>query len=469
MKKLLVAAALGMMASVLFGEIQIIDGVKYECKDGMCMPVEEDEDAVPSMSPSTGADTENLGTGLGDAAGETHRGTGSAAIDPVPRCVSPAAIAQGYMKADAFIAFLRNEKSDDPLSTSTSNLNLDSTSTSFLHLLATLLLILLGGLAMNLTPCVLPMIPINLMIIGKSAARGAWYGLGIALAYGVLGVLAAVGGMAFGTIQANPWFNLGIAILFVILALALADVFCIDLSKKRAGLAQKKQTMLPGLFAFFMGVVSAVLAGACVAPILISVLLLTAKLYAEGQTLALGLPFVLGLGMALPWPFLGAGFQVLPKPGAWMKGVNRAVAVLVLGAAAWYGWLAWQGFSSVPRCVPARDADEPLLPAAGETRRGTVLRATPETLPALLSSLNLQPQPGESAKPILIDCWATWCKNCAAMERVMAEPTVAEELKNFTVIKLQAEDMKALKQLPGFGEIRGLPAFVILPPLPPAK
>ena len=434
MKKLLVAAALGMMASVLFGEIQIIDGVKYECKDGMCMPVEEDEDAVPPPG-----------------------GTGR--------------LAQGYMKADAFIAFLRNEKSDDPLSTSTSNLNLDSTSTSFLHLLATLLLILLGGLAMNLTPCVLPMIPINLMIIGKSAARGAWYGLGIALAYGVLGVLAAVGGMAFGTIQANPWFNLGIAILFVILALALADVFCIDLSKKRAGLAQKKQTMLPGLFAFFMGVVSAVLAGACVAPILISVLLLTAKLYAEGQTLALGLPFVLGLGMALPWPFLGAGFQVLPKPGAWMKGVNRAFAFLVLGFAAWYGWLAWQGFSSVPRCVPARDADEPLLPAAGETRRGTVLRATPETLPDLLSSLQLQlatPAP-ESAKPILIDCWATWCKNCAAMERVMAEPTVAEELKNFTVIKLQAEDMKALKQLPGFGEIRGLPAFVILPPLPPAK
>lgn len=419
MKKLLVAAALGMMALVLFGEIQIIDGVKYECKDGMCMPVEEDEDAVPPPG-----------------------GTGR--------------LAQGYMKADAFIAFLRNEKADDPLSTSTSNLNLDSTSTSFLHLLATLLLILLGGLAMNLTPCVLPMIPINLMIIGKSAARGAWYGLGIALAYGVLGVLAAVGGMAFGTIQANPWFNLGIAILFVILALALADVFCIDLSKKRAGLAQKKQTMLPGLFAFFMGVVSAVLAGACVAPILISVLLLTAKLYAEGQTLALGLPFVLGLGMALPWPFLGAGFQVLPKPGAWMKGVNRAFAFLVLGFAAWYGWLAWQGFAGEARIVKTTETT------------GTLV-ATPETLPALLSSLNLQPQPGESAKPILIDCWATWCKNCAAMERVMAEPTVAEELKNFTVIKLQAEDMKALKQLPGFGEIRGLPAFVILPPLPPAK
>ena len=77
---------------------------------------------------------------------------------------------------------------------------------------------------------------------------------------------------------------------------------------------RKNAYMLPGLFAFFMGMVSAVLAGACVAPILIAVLLLTAKLHAEGHVLALALPFVLGLGMGLPWPFAGAGLQVLPKP-----------------------------------------------------------------------------------------------------------------------------------------------------------
>ena len=127
-----------------------------------------------------------------------------------------------------------------------------------------LLLILFGGLALNLTPCVLPMIPVNLLVIGKSAVRGLLYGLGIAMAYGALGVAAAVGGLAFGTIQSSPWFNAAVAAVFVALALSLLGVFRIDFSARRfkAG-------------AFLMGVLSAILAGACVAPILVSVLLLT--------------------------------------------------------------------------------------------------------------------------------------------------------------------------------------------------
>lgn len=407
MKKLMVLALL-LTSFVSFGEITTIDGVTYECVDGMCMPVEEE------------VGVEEVVEGVAEGEEESYL---------------PSRIAQGYMKGEDFIAFLKGESAESSL--------VDiSASTSFLNLLLSLLAILVGGFLMNLTPCVLPMIPINLMIIGKSAARGAWYGLGIAVAYGVLGVLASVGGLAFGTIQGNPYFNLGVALLFVVLALALSDVFFIDLSKKRAGLAQKRASMLPWLFAFVMGVVSAILAGACVAPILISVLILTAKLYAEGTVLALALPFVLGLGMALPWPFLGAGLQILPKPGAWMKWVNRFFALLVLGAAAWYGFLAYRGFtaSEAPRETP---------------REAEVRRATPETFPALLACED------PVSLPVLVDCWATWCKNCAAMEKVMEEREVAEELKGFSVIKLQAEDMKALKALPGFEEIRGLPAFVI--------
>ena len=83
--------------------------------------------------------------------------------------------------------------------------------------LAILLIVLIGGLALNLTPCVLPMIPINLAIIGAGAqaqaggaasCSGSTYGAAMALVYGVLGLVVILTAGTFGTINASPWFNL---------------------------------------------------------------------------------------------------------------------------------------------------------------------------------------------------------------------------------------------------------------------
>ena len=209
--------ALSISVIGLSAETNVVDGMKVVCEDGVCMLVEEPSEATPAS-----VKTESL----------------------------PPRIAHGYMDADTFIAFLENRdaESASPLAGKSWWL--------------VILLVLFGGICMNLTPCILPMMPINLMIIGRSASRGALYGLGIALAYGTLGILAAAGGMAFGEIQGNPWFNAAIAILFMILALAMLGVFFIDFSKKRNGLTSMRESMWPGFFAFFMGVVSAVLAGA---------------------------------------------------------------------------------------------------------------------------------------------------------------------------------------------------------------
>ena len=330
--------------------------------------------------------------------------------------LEPARIAQGYMPAKKFIAFLNDEEHASDSS----------------HLPSSFILLpfflVLAGLALNLTPCVLPMIPVNLIIIGKSARRGVEYGLGIALAYGALGAAAAGGGMAFGTIQSSPWFNAAVAMIFAALALALFGAFAIDFSKWRPR---------PGS-AFFMGIVSALLAGACVAPVVASVLLLSADLFAKGHRAALALPLFVGIGMALPWPFLGAGMKLLPKPGAWMKWVNRIFAIVVAGFAVWYGSLAWRGFAGTAPTTSHADPD--------------VIEATPETFIAALDA---------AKRPVLVDCWASWCKNCAAMDRIMAEEPVRRELERFTVIRLQAEDIGKLRVLPGFGRIQGLPAFVV--------
>ncbi|HWC00500.1 MAG TPA: cytochrome c biogenesis protein CcdA, partial [Bryobacteraceae bacterium] len=232
----------------------------------------------------------------------------------------------GFMPKKAFIGFLERARTGQAVPGDA----LDRFNE--LGPLASLFLIVLGGIGLNLTPCVLPMIPINLAIIGAGAragsrrrgfALGATYGLGMALVYGVLGLAVVLTGSKFGALNSSAWFNLGIAAVFLLMAVAMFDLINVDFSRfqtRTGGSAGGKQGQYA--IALGMGVMAALLAGACVAPVVISVLLVSAHLYGKGIVAGLLLPFLLGLGMALPWPFAGAGLSFLPKPGKWMKWVK---------------------------------------------------------------------------------------------------------------------------------------------------
>ena len=186
------------------------------------------------------------------------------------------------------------------------------------------------------------------------------------------------------------------------------------------------------------------LAGACVAPVVAAVLLLAGSLFHGGLVAAVLLPFVLGVGMALPWPLAGAGLAVLPKPGAWMVWVKYGFGVLIAVMGVYYGWLTYGGLVSRPS-VFVQGGELVAGDAAGWERNVAAAR--------------------KQGKPLLLDFHASWCKNCEVMDRTtFRDPKVRKALESFLVVRVDAERPA---EEPALGMCRalavsGLPTYVVV-------
>ena len=362
----------------------------------------------------------------------------------------------GYLNASEFNSFLERAAAGQEVANPLEKFQK-------MGLFATLLLIVLGGFLLNFTPCILPMIPINLAIIGAGRGaktrmdgfrNGSIYGLGMALAYGTLGVVVVLTGSKFGTLNSSMWFNVGIALVFVVMAMGMFDLVNIDLSRfsgtgpvGSAGSGALAQNAL----VLSMGVMSALLAGACVAPVVISVILLATNFYAKGLVVGLTLPFLLGVGMALPWPFAGAGLTFMPKPGKWMKYVKHGFGILILGFALYYGHLAWHAHQITRNSITAEGAAE-----------GVGDGSTAESGQELLAAIH---QARDTGRPLFIDFHASWCKDCSAMdETVFNRAEVKGQLQKFVAVRYAAELPNAVpaKPLLDHFNIVGLPAYLVL-------
>ena len=203
-----------------------------------------------------------------------------------------------------------------------------------------------AGLVTSVTPCVYPMIPITIGILGGSGTEtrsrsrtvgyALLYALGLSLVYASLGLLAGMTGTLFGTVSSNRWAYLVMANLLLLFALGMLDVFPVTLPTRLVAWAGKFGGRSPGSV-FLMGATSGLVAAPCGAPAFAAVLTFV------GQTRSAGLGFLylfvfsLGMTALLILVGLSAGaLTALPRPGNWMVWVKKAAGVVILAMAEFY-------------------------------------------------------------------------------------------------------------------------------------
>lgn len=203
-----------------------------------------------------------------------------------------------------------------------------------------------AGLLTSFTPCIYPMIPITVGILGGAGAAGRsrrtritmtlLYALGVATLYATLGLIAGLTGSLFGSVSTNKWALLFMGNALLIAGLALLDVFTIRASSGLLAWASRFSADRPG-GAFMMGATSGLVAAPCGAPAFAAVLTFVG---ATGSgVLGFLYLFVFSLGMTALLLVIGlsAGrLATLPRGGAWMAWIKRFSGAVLLLMAQYY-------------------------------------------------------------------------------------------------------------------------------------
>lgn len=355
-----------------------------------------------------------------------------------------------------------------------------------------LLFIFLGGLALNLTPCIYPLIPITISFFGAQASgnrmqsilMGVFYALGMAVTYSALGLFAALTGSLLGNALQNPLVIIAVALILLALGTSMFGLFEIRVPQKLALAGNKSRSGLIG--SFLMGLMVGFIAAPCIGPFVLSLLVYVGKM--GSPFMGFLLFFVLSIGLGFPYIFLAAfssALSKLPRSGEWMEGVKVIFGLVLFG-------MALNTLSPiVPKDIFAISfpmyiilsgvylilIDKKGLNAKGFTKVKYLIaiiallygawilkpQANSEEVKwKMLNSLpSIESSISSEKKPVMIDFYADWCAQCKELDHfTYNDKSVIEESKNFNNIKIDLT--KENKEISDKFNIKGLPVVIFI-------
>ena len=360
----------------------------------------------------------------------------------------------------------------------------------------TLLGIFVGGMALNLTPCIYPLIPITVSYFGSKSGQaqggllihGLLYVAGLAVTNSTLGVVAALTGGLMGSLLQNPLVLITVAAILVFFAASLFGFWELRLP---AGLTRVSSQYFAGYFgSLFMGLTLGVVAAPCIGPFVLGLLTWVASL--ASPWLGFLVFFTLSLGLGLPLFILAVfsgSLEKLPRSGEWMLWIRKLMGWVLVGMAAYF-----------IRPLLPESVGVLLLAAvalAAAVHLGWLDRTTAtfqsfqwlKTMVALVGvvlatflvgswalqgpgvtwksySDQLLKEARQAHKPVIIDFTAAWCTPCRALEEITFHhrEVVALAHRDFVMIKvdLTQKENPAYTRLLGQYGIKGVPTLIFL-------
>jgi len=341
-----------------------------------------------------------------------------------------------------------------------------------------LMLAAVGGFLLNLTPCVLPVIPLKVMSLSQIAGNPArclylgvvmslgvvsfWLGLGVAIS-------AIAGFNAINQLFQTSWFGLGVGVFIAVMAAGMLGLFTIALPQK-VYLAEVDRGSTAGSFGF--GILTAVLSTPCTAPFMGSA---AAWATAQPRTTTLATFSAIGVGMALPYLVLAAFPKLVawvPRTGPWSELVKQVMGLLMLAVAAFFVGTGLDPWLRQPVDPPIRThwwfvalfvglAMLWLVTRVWQLRAGMLAKLLWSVVALAFATGNFAlarsltdagpiawvgytparfAEATASGKVVVLDFTAEWCLNCKALEKgVLHRPEVANVLAEKNVVPMRVD------------------------------